>query len=173
MKRNRWVATDARAPQMTACTSMKPRPCDHWHCVVLPLKDYSGTEWKRPLDWSFSCVIMKIKQVLNCALPAWYPDFKNVTIKRYSSGCKWFKAHLNYIRDLSPSIRVRARTQSKQVNWCFVFKLIRVCVQDFCLRCTSRVRAHRYMQRFPRTQTSEFVQGCAMCMLKAAGSRGR
>ena len=28
----------------------------------------------------------------------------------------FFKAHLHYIRDLGPSIRVRARTQSKQVN---------------------------------------------------------
>ena len=44
-----------------------------------------------------------------------------------------FKAHLHYVRDLSPSIRVRARTQSKQLNRCFVFTLIRVRVRDFCL----------------------------------------
>ena len=44
-----------------------------------------------------------------------------------------FEAHLHYIRDLGPSIRVRAQTQSKQVNWCFVFTLIRVRVRDFCL----------------------------------------
>ena len=44
-----------------------------------------------------------------------------------------FKAHLHCIRDLGPSVRVRARTQSKQVNWCFVFTLIRVLVRDFCL----------------------------------------
>ena len=43
------------------------------------------------------------------------------------------KAHLHYIRDLGPSIRVRARTQSKQVNWCFVFTLIRIRVRDFSL----------------------------------------
>ena len=43
------------------------------------------------------------------------------------------KAHLHYIRDLGPSIRVRARPQSKQLNWCFVFTLIRVQVLDFCL----------------------------------------
>ena len=30
-----------------------------------------------------------------------------------------FKAHLNYIKDLGPSIQVWARTQSKKVNWCF------------------------------------------------------
>ena len=42
------------------------------------------------------------------------------------------KAHLHYLWDLSPSIRVRASMQAKQVNWCFVFTLIRVRVQDFC-----------------------------------------
>ena len=36
-----------------------------------------------------------------------------------------------------------------------------------------RIRARRYMQRFPRTRTSEFVRGCAVRMLKAACSRGR
>ena len=41
------------------------------------------------------------------------------------------KVHLHYIRDLGPSIRVRA--QSKYLNWCFVFTLIRVRVRDFCL----------------------------------------
>ena len=43
------------------------------------------------------------------------------------------KAHLHYIRNLGPNIRVRARTQLKQVNWCFLFTLIRVRVRDFCL----------------------------------------
>ena len=43
------------------------------------------------------------------------------------------KAHLHYIQDLGPSIRVWARMQSKQVNWCFMFTLIRVHVKDFCL----------------------------------------
>ena len=43
------------------------------------------------------------------------------------------KAHLHYIRDLGLSIRAWARTQWKQVNWCFVFTLIWVLVQDFCL----------------------------------------
>ena len=43
------------------------------------------------------------------------------------------KAHLHYIRDLGPSIRVRARTQSKQVNSCLVFTLVRVRVRDFWL----------------------------------------
>ena len=42
-------------------------------------------------------------------------------------------AHLHYIRDPGPSIRVRDRTQSKQVNCCFAFTLIRVQVRDFCL----------------------------------------
>ena len=56
------------------------------------------------------------------------------------------KAHLHYIRDLGPSIRVWAWTQSKQVNWCFVFTLIRVRVQDFFLwRPCHFVRACRYM----------------------------
>ena len=37
-----------------------------------------------------------------------------------------------------------------------------------------RVQARRrYMLRFPRTRTSEFVRGCAMHMLKAACSHGR
>ena len=44
-----------------------------------------------------------------------------------------FKAHFHYIRDLGPSIRVRAWTHSKQVIWCFEFTLIRVPVRDFCL----------------------------------------
>ena len=35
-----------------------------------------------------------------------------------------------------------------------------------------RVRDRRYMLRFPRTRTSEFVRGCAMSMLKAACSCG-
>ena len=43
------------------------------------------------------------------------------------------KAPLHYIRDLGPSIPVRARAQSKQLNCCFVFTLIRVHVRDFCL----------------------------------------
>ena len=49
------------------------------------------------------------------------------------------KARLHYIWDLGPSIRVRARKQSKQVNWCIVFTLIGVRVRDFCLvrPCTS------------------------------------
>ena len=74
-----------------------------------------------------------------------------------------FKAHLHYIWDLRPSIWVRARTQSKQVSWCFVFTLIRVRVRDFCLGrpCPSSSR------------TSEFIRGCAMHMLKAACARSR
>ena len=43
------------------------------------------------------------------------------------------KTHLHCIKYLGPSIRVRARTQSKQVNWCFVFTLVRIRVRDFCL----------------------------------------
>ena len=80
-----------------------------------------------------------------CRLPKWpWPR----TTSNPSLGCSvnktlghWLghgcsdsvKAHLHCIRDLGPSIRVRARTQSKQVNLCFVFTLIRVRVRDFCL----------------------------------------
>ena len=117
--------------------------------------------------------------------------------------CGWhhpsrhIKAHLQYIRDLGPSIRVRARTQSKQVNWCFAFTLIRVRVRDFCLgrpcpssslhvaissdadvlgwfRCLPRfLRLYRRSDRGPVLRTSEFVRGYETRMLKAACSRGR
>ena len=49
--------------------------------------------------------------------------------------CLHLKAHLHYILDLDPSTEVRAQTQSKHVNWCFVFTLIWIRVWDFCLRC--------------------------------------
>ena len=78
------------------------------------------------------------------------------------------KAHLHYIRDLGPSIRVRARTQSKQVNWCFVFTLIRVRVRDFCLGrpCPSS-------SLHVAISSDTDVRGCAIRMLKAAWARGR
>ena len=46
---------------------------------------------------------------------------------------QWVKVHLHYFRDFSSSIWVWARMQSKQVNWCFMFTMIRVSVRDFCL----------------------------------------
>ena len=73
-----------------------------------------------------------------------------------------------YIRDLDPSIRVWAWTQLKQVNWCFVFTLIRVCVWDFCLR-------YPWLSwSLPVAISSDMdVRGWAMHMLKAACSHGR
>ena len=50
-------------------------------------------------------------------------------------GWKGVNEHLHYIQDLCSSFGVQAQMQSKQVNWCFVFTLIRVCVRDFCLGC--------------------------------------
>ena len=52
--------------------------------------------------------------------------FFDISINRYTP-------NFHYIRDIGQSIWVGARTQSKQVNWCFVFTLIWVCVRDFCL----------------------------------------
>ena len=68
------------------------------------------------------------------------PARSNITaseIKHHHSAAgsnELLKAHLwHYIRDLGPSIRVQTRTQSKQVNRCFVFTLILVRVRDLCL----------------------------------------
>ena len=73
---------------------------------------------------SFSC--LKIFKDEFRAGKFWNLNAKLIPVDRV-------RAHLHYIRDLGPSIRVRARMQSKQVNWCFVFTLIWVHVRDFCL----------------------------------------
>ena len=71
------------------------------------------------------------------------------------------KAQLHYIRGLGPSIRVRAQTQSKQVNWCFVFTLIRVRVPDLRLgRPCPVVATCSYFLGRERPRSSKVVQ-CA------------
>ena len=90
---------------------------------------------------SFAYYLPCWRQHLN-VLFSWYPHvpvYDIFTSQRCHIFNLTFKAHLHYIWDLGPSIRVKAWTQSKQVNWCFVFTLIRVRVPDFCLgrRCPS------------------------------------
>ena len=74
--------------------------------------------------WQYICIFLHI--IPRCWNITW---LLSVSISKHIM----LKVHLHYIRDLGPSIRVRARTQSKQVNWCFVFTLIRVRVRDVCL----------------------------------------
>ena len=97
-----------------------------------------------------------------------YPCFPGLLHWYCSASDVTLKAHLHYIRDLGPSIRVRARTQSKQVNWCFVFTLIRVRVRDFCL---GRPCPSSSLHLAISSDTD--VRGCAIRMLKAAWARGR
>ena len=76
-----------------------------------------------------------ITHLVNVATYLYFLSLVQITTSKLYCECSVTQAMDANIRDLGPSIRVPARRQSKQVNWCLVFTLIRVRVPDFCLGC--------------------------------------